>query len=134
LNLSSHSPRRFQINSGKTVLIDFHADWSGLCRSTSQQFSELSDTFVRIGVDFYRVNVDELEDVVMEADVRVVCIFHMTPLSSQFKPRNITGPHLYGVQGREEGWACHGRGWIEFACEFLVFDVVHLTDSFVRHG
>ncbi|KAG1840278.1 thioredoxin-like protein [Suillus subalutaceus] len=60
------------INSGKTVLIDFHADWSGLCRSTSQQFSELSDTFVRIGVDFYRVNVDELEDVVMEADVRVV--------------------------------------------------------------
>jgi thioredoxin 1 len=122
------SPRRSQINSGKTVLIDFHAEWSGLCRSTSQQFSELSDTFVRIGVDFYRVNVDELEDVVMEADVRVVCIFNMTPLWSLLKPRNMTGPNLYGVQGREEGWACHGCGWFKSAREYLVFDVVHLTD------
>lgn len=105
-----------------------------MCRSTSQQFSELSDTFVRIGVDFYRVNVDQLEDVVMEADVRVVCIFNITPLWSQLKPRNITGPYLYGVQGRKEGWPRHGCGWTKSAREHLMFDVVHITDGSVSCG
>jgi len=64
---SRYHAHRVQINSGKTVVIDFHADWSGWSRLTSQRFSDLSDTFVRIGVDFYRVNVDELEDVVLDS-------------------------------------------------------------------
>ncbi|KAH7924461.1 thioredoxin-like protein [Leucogyrophana mollusca] len=54
------------VNSGKPVVVDFHAD----CSLTLREFRELSDTF--IGINFYRVNVDDLEDVALEADVRVV--------------------------------------------------------------
>ncbi|KAH7915730.1 thioredoxin-like protein [Hygrophoropsis aurantiaca] len=54
------------VNSAKPVVVDFHAD----CRLASRAFSELSNTF--IGVSFYRVNVDNLEDVALEADVRVL--------------------------------------------------------------
>jgi len=96
------------INSGKTVVIDFHANWSGWCGLTPQRFSELSDTFFRIGVDFYRVNVDELEDVVLEADVRVV------PTYMVFKDGKKVG-HATGVDGSSlhklmgsyvTGWTC----------------------------
>ncbi|KAJ8590808.1 thioredoxin-like protein [Rhizopogon salebrosus TDB-379] len=101
------------INSGKTVVIDFHADWSGWSRLTSQRFSDLSDTFVRIGVDFYRVNVDELEDVVLEADVRVV------PTYMVFKDGKKVG-HATGVDGTSlnklmgscvTGWTRTGVSW-----------------------
>ncbi|KAL4068952.1 thioredoxin-like protein [Scleroderma yunnanense] len=61
------------INSGRVVVIDFYADWSGWCpKFSAQQFSNLEETWKRIGVDFYRVNVDELDEVVMEVDIRVV--------------------------------------------------------------
>ncbi|KIJ66526.1 hypothetical protein HYDPIDRAFT_109570 [Hydnomerulius pinastri MD-312] len=63
------------INSGRVVVVDFHADCSRRSESSGQQYSDFSDTFKRIGIDFYRVNVDELDDVVMEADVRVVPTF-----------------------------------------------------------
>ncbi|KAF9236859.1 thioredoxin-like protein [Melanogaster broomeanus] len=74
---SINSPQDFTkiINSGRVVIIDFHADWSGWSQYSGQRFSDQSDTFKRIGVDFYRVNVDELDDIVMEADVRVVPTF-----------------------------------------------------------
>jgi len=76
---------------------------------TSQRFSELSDTLFRIGVDFYRVNVDKLEEVVLEADVRVVCIFYygigdkvislfQVPTYMMFKDGKKVG-HATGVDG-----------------------------------
>ncbi|KAI6120932.1 hypothetical protein EDD16DRAFT_809529 [Pisolithus croceorrhizus] len=60
------------INSGRVVVIDFHADGSGMPQFPAQHFSTLEETWSRIGVDFYRVNVDELDEVVMEIDIRVV--------------------------------------------------------------
>ncbi|KAF8844216.1 thioredoxin-like protein [Paxillus ammoniavirescens] len=65
------------INNGRVILIDFHAVWSGWSQFSGQQLLDLSETFKRIGVDLYRVNIDdrELDDVVMEADVRVVPTF-----------------------------------------------------------
>lgn len=102
-------------------MIDFHADSSGWSGFTSQRFTELSDTFVRIGVDFYRVNVDELEEVVLEADVRVVCICISGFLFTRPNEINIAGAYIHGVQGRQEGRTCHGRGRVEFEREHLVF-------------
>ncbi|KAH7886325.1 thioredoxin-like protein [Phlebopus sp. FC_14] len=63
------------INSGRVVVVDFYANWSLWSQYSTQQFSDFSETFKRIGVDFCRVDVDELEDVAMEADVRVVPTF-----------------------------------------------------------
>ncbi|KAF8555123.1 hypothetical protein OG21DRAFT_1508062 [Imleria badia] len=59
------------INNGRIIIIDFHADLS----SCSQQLSDLSETFERLGVDLYNVNVDEADDVVLEVDVRVIPTF-----------------------------------------------------------
>ncbi|KAH0837840.1 thioredoxin-like protein [Lanmaoa asiatica] len=63
------------INNGRRVIIDFHADWSGCSQLSGQQLSDFSETFKRLGVDFYSVNIDEADDVALEADVRVVPTF-----------------------------------------------------------
>ncbi|KAG6334652.1 hypothetical protein ID866_4434 [Astraeus odoratus] len=60
------------INSGRVVVIDFNVDWRGWSQFSAQPFSNMEETWKRIGVDFYTVNVDEQDDVVMEADIRVV--------------------------------------------------------------
>lgn len=62
-----------QINNGRVVVIDFYANWDGCSGLWGQQLSDLSETFKRLGVDFYSVNVDEADDVVLEVDIRVVC-------------------------------------------------------------
>jgi len=62
-----------QINNGRVAIIDFHTDWSRCSKLSGLQLSDFSETFKRIGVDVYSVNVDEADDVVLEADVRVVC-------------------------------------------------------------
>lgn len=61
-----------QINNGRIIIIDFHADWNGCSGQSDQQLSDLSETFGRLGVDLYSVNIDEADDVVLEVDVRVV--------------------------------------------------------------
>ncbi|KAG8219315.1 thioredoxin-like protein [Butyriboletus roseoflavus] len=63
------------INNGRVVVIDFHASWSDCSQLSGQQLSNSSETFKRLGVDFYSVNIDEADDVVLEADVRVVPTF-----------------------------------------------------------
>ncbi|KAI6012683.1 hypothetical protein F5J12DRAFT_819694 [Pisolithus orientalis] len=60
------------INSGRVVVIDFYVDGSGMLQFPAQHFSMLEETWKRIGVDFYWVNVDELDEVAMEIDIRVV--------------------------------------------------------------
>lgn len=60
------------------MVIDFHADGSGMPQFPAQHFSTLEETWSRIGVDFYRVNVDELDEVAMEIDIRVVSIADAT--------------------------------------------------------
>lgn len=63
------------------MVIDFHADGSGMPQLAAQHFSTLEETWSRIGVDFYRVNVDELDEVAMEIDIRVVSIANATCVS-----------------------------------------------------
>jgi len=60
------------INSGKVVVIDFHANWCGLSSTAAPFFADLSETYLHTGLGFYRVDVDDLEDVALEVDVRVV--------------------------------------------------------------
>ncbi len=48
------------VNSGKTVLLDFYADWCGPCRMVSPIVHEIADE--RKDIIVGKVNVDEQED------------------------------------------------------------------------
>ena len=69
-----------QINSGKVVAIYFWADWWGPCHEISPVFERLSDAFDLEGIEYYKVDVDEIPN--FGEDIRVVSYSIVLPLSS----------------------------------------------------
>lgn len=55
-------------------MIDFWATWCGPCKAISPVFERLSE-FNGEKVDFYKVDVDEQEDIAQEVGVRAVRYF-----------------------------------------------------------
>lgn len=62
-----------QINGDKPVVIDFWATWCGPCRVISPIFEKFADDVSFDGVEFYKVDVDEQEQIAQEVGVRAVC-------------------------------------------------------------
>ncbi|KAL7412115.1 thioredoxin-like protein [Mrakia frigida] len=61
------------INGDKPVIIDFWATWCGPCKMISPHFNKLESQFE--DVDFYKVDVDEQEEVAAEVNVRAMPTF-----------------------------------------------------------
>jgi len=61
------------INSGKTVVIDFWAEWCGPCRTISPVFAALSND--TSGVEFYKVDVDTQSEISQEVGIRAMPTF-----------------------------------------------------------
>ena len=55
------------VNSGKTVLLDFYADWCGPCRMVSPIVHEIADE--RKDIIVGKVNVDEQEELAQKFKV-----------------------------------------------------------------
>lgn len=65
LKISSENFREEVLNTDKTVLIDFYADWCGPCKMMSPVIDEIAEELeqnIKVG----KVNVDENQDLAME--------------------------------------------------------------------
>ncbi|KAH9854366.1 thioredoxin-like protein [Lenzites betulinus] len=63
-----------QINGDKPAVFDFWATWCGPCRIISPVFEQLSEKFGD-KVAFYKVDVDEAQDIAQEVAVRAMPTF-----------------------------------------------------------
>ncbi|RSH93299.1 hypothetical protein EHS25_007653 [Saitozyma podzolica] len=61
------------INSGDVVVVDFWATWCGPCKLISPHFTKLEEKFP--AVKFVKVDVEEVEDVAKEQEIRAMPTF-----------------------------------------------------------
>jgi thioredoxin 1 len=84
------------INSGKTVFVDFYADWCGPCRQISPVFEQLSRDSTNGDAEFYKVDIDNLADIAQRYSIRSI------PLFVAFKDGNkigeLLGANKHGLQ------------------------------------
>ncbi|OSD01218.1 thioredoxin [Trametes coccinea BRFM310] len=64
---------RNAINSSTPAVFDFWATWCGPCKVISPVFEQLSEKFPNI--KFYKVDVDEAQDIAQEVGVRAMPTF-----------------------------------------------------------
>ncbi|KDN52836.1 thioredoxin [Tilletiaria anomala UBC 951] len=71
------SLKEFQdaIQGDKVVVIDFWATWCGPCKMVSPIFEKLSEGAAADKVGFYKVDVDEQEQIAQEVKVKVMPTF-----------------------------------------------------------
>ena len=61
LEITTENFDELVLNSDKTVLVDFWADWCGPCKMLAPVFQEIAEETQ--GVKFAKVNVDEAEEI-----------------------------------------------------------------------
>eukprot|EP00759_Apiculatamorpha_spiralis_P050309 PhF_6_TR4580/c0_g1_i1/m.6442/K03671/trxA; thioredoxin 1 len=64
------------------IVLDFYADWCGPCKMIAPLYAKLAEE--NKGIEFYKVNVDEAEDVAALCDIQA-----MPTMKAFFKGANI---------------------------------------------
>ncbi|KAJ7579865.1 thioredoxin-like protein [Mycena floridula] len=95
--ISSYEQFEQIINSGKPAVIDFWATWCGPCKVISPIFERFSnsDEFAD-DVDFYKVDVDEQEQIAAEVGIRAMPTFMSFKDGKQQK--HLVGANPQGLQ------------------------------------
>ncbi|KAF8079232.1 putative TRX2-thioredoxin II [Lyophyllum atratum] len=63
------------IEGKKPIVVDFWATWCGPCKVISPVFERLSDLPENKEIGFYKVDVDEQQEVALEAKIRAMPTF-----------------------------------------------------------
>ncbi|KAG8219301.1 thioredoxin-like protein [Butyriboletus roseoflavus] len=64
------------LESNKIIFIDFYADWCGPCKQISPIFERLAGDNAQNGVEFYKVDIDQVPDLAGTLGIRSIPTFH----------------------------------------------------------
>ena len=84
LKINSENFEKEVLNSNKTVLIDFYADWCGPCKMMAPVVKELAEELqgkAKVG----KINVDENQDLAMEYNVMSIPTLLIFKNGKEFK-------------------------------------------------
>ncbi|CAO1622912.1 unnamed protein product [Parajaminaea phylloscopi] len=73
--ITSYDHFKEVIAGDKPVIIDFWATWCGPCKMISPIFEKISETPAGDAVGFYKVDVDDQEQVAQELGIRAMPTF-----------------------------------------------------------
>lgn len=85
-----HSKSAFEENvskgpEGRLVLLDCFATWCGPCKAIAPQIAKWSEDPEYSGIEFYKVDVDEVPDVAQELGIRAMPTFVLFKDGAPFK-------------------------------------------------
>lgn len=75
LNLTKENFAQEVLQSDKTVLVDFYADWCGPCKMQGPVLEELAND--RDDVKVCKLNIDEQRDLAIEYGVMSLSLIHI---------------------------------------------------------
>ena len=78
------SKEKIDFLGDKPAIIDFYAVWCGPCRMFSPVFEEVSDEYLG-KVDFYKVNVEEEEELAALFNVRSIPTIVFIPMNGNYR-------------------------------------------------
>lgn len=77
---------KFSFKGNRPAVVDFYAAWCGPCRMLAPVFEELSGMYVG-RVDFYKVNVDEEQELAALFNVRSIPTLLFIPMNGHVSIR-----------------------------------------------
>jgi thioredoxin 1 len=84
------------INSGKTVLVDFYANWCGPCRLLSPKIENLKEKYsTSDDIEILKIDVDASPDITKKYGIRSI------PTMKIFKEGEVSST-LVGIKSEEE--------------------------------
>nr|AAX40949.1 thioredoxin [Taiwanofungus camphoratus] len=101
LNANAETFSKAISNEDNVVLVDFYADWCGPCKVISPIFQKLFEQFSH--ADFYKVDVDDQQDISQEVGIRAMPTFVAFKNGSKLK--EIVGANPSGLQELIQGLA-----------------------------
>ena len=76
------------MESPRPVVVDFYADWCGPCRRLAPILRDIAQ-YYHGEVDFYRINVDDNQDIAAAFEVRSIPMLLICPLEGE--PKTVVG-------------------------------------------
>ena len=83
----------WNMRSERPVVVDFYADWCGPCKRLAPILRDIAQ-YYNGEVDFYRINVDDNQDIAAAFEVRSIPMLLICPLEGE--PKSVVG--LYPMQ------------------------------------
>ena len=91
--IADYTAHEWVMRSPRPVVVDFYADWCGPCRRLAPILRDIAQHY-QGEVDFYRINVDENQDIASVFEVRSIPMLLICPMEGE--PKTIVG--LYPMQ------------------------------------